>query len=201
MNKIIIVQRIEKLGLHNELRDNLDSRLTFYISKLGYLPIPLPNKIFNFKKTITQLSPNGIILSGGGSPLNKDIRYKNENKLIEFAIANNLPILGICRGAQALNIYNGGKISKIKNHVGTRHKIYGTIVKNKNISVNSYHDYGFDKKLIGKNLNILAYSSDQNIECFVHKKYKMMGIMWHPERYSKQRDFDKYLIKNFFKWI
>ena len=200
MNKIIIVQRYEKIGFHNEWRDNLDCRLSYYVSLLGYIPIPIPNKLTNFKKILLSINPNGIILSGGGDPLKHDFRYKTELKLINFAIKKNLPILGICRGAQLLNIYSGGNISKVQNHVKSNHKILGPITSKKKIYVNSYHDYGFDNKLLGKNLKVMAYSEDDNIECFLHKKYKMMGIMWHPERYKKSRVFDKKLIRNFFKW-
>ena len=124
MKKVIVTQRFEKIGKHRELRDNLDIRLCNLIEKLGYGSIPLPNNLKNINKFIYQISPHAIILSGGGDPLKKDKRRKNEFKLIQYSLKKKIPLIGICRGAQVLNIYFGGKIMKIRNHVRKKHKIY-----------------------------------------------------------------------------
>ena len=196
MKKVIVTQRFEKIGKHRELRDNLDIRLCNLIEKLGYGSIPLPNNLKNINKFIYQISPHAIILSGGGDPLKKDKRRKNEFKLIQYSLKKKIPLIGICRGAQVLNIYFGGKIMKIRNHVRKKHKIYGPLIgKKQNISVNSFHDYGFNQNLLGKDLKILASSSDKIIESFCHNKHKLLGIMWHPERYKKLKKFDKNLFK------
>ena len=117
MKKIIITQRFEKIGKFNELRDNIDSRLPNLIQNLGYTPILLPNNLNNLKNFIKDISPKGIILSGGGDALKKDLRYKTENELIKISIKKRIPMIGICRGAQALNIFFGGELIKVKNHV------------------------------------------------------------------------------------
>lgn len=199
MNKIIITQRIEKLGEHNELRENVDTRLIALVDTLGYVPILIPNNLVNIKKFINEISPSGIILSGGGDPRKKDLRYRTENELIKISLKENIPTIGLCRGAQAINLFFGGKLLKVKNHVRRNHRIFGKIINKDKIKVNSYHDYGFYNDTLGKKLNSLANSSDKVIKLFTHNKYKLLGIMWHPERYSKIRDFDKNLIKKFFK--
>jgi N5-(cytidine 5'-diphosphoramidyl)-L-glutamine hydrolase len=199
MKKIIITQRIEKLGEHNELRENVDTRLISLVDKLGYMPILIPNNLVNIKKFINEISPSGIILSGGGDPRVKNLRYQTEKKLIKISLKKDIPTIGLCRGAQAINLFFGGKLLKVKNHVRRNHRIFGTFINNKKIIVNSYHNYGFYKDTLGKKLNLLANSSDKVVKLFTHKNYKILGIMWHPERYSKIRDFDKNLIKKFFK--
>ena len=68
MKKILITQRFEKIGTFKELRDNLDVRLTSLIFKLGYIPVLVPTNSIKVHKYIKQISPNGIILSGGGDP-------------------------------------------------------------------------------------------------------------------------------------
>ena len=51
-----------------------------------------------------------------------------------------------------------------------------------------------------KNLSILHRCfNDNSIESFKHNKHKILGIMWHPEREKKFKDFDKKLIKNFIR--
>ena len=197
MRKIVITQRFEKIGRFNEFRDNIDANLPSFIQKLGYTPILVPNNLDNLNKFIKQISPKGIILSGGGDPSKKDLRYFTENKLIKISINKNIPIIGICRGAQTLNIFFGGKLKRVSGHVRKYHRIFGPLVKNTNIKVNSYHDLGFFKNTLGNNLKLLAYSSDKVVKSFSHNKHKVLGIMWHPERYKKIKNFDKKLIKKY----
>ena len=194
MKKIIITQRMERLGKHKELRDCLDIKLANLFSYLGYIPVPLPNKLKNINKFFKELMPKGIILSGGGNPLLKDLRYKNEKVLIDLSIKNKVPLLGICRGAQRINIHFNGKLKKIKNQTKKKHLIYEN-QKQKGIKVNSYHDFGFSEKMLGKNLKSLAQSQDRIIEYFKHTNYKIIGIMWHPEREKILKKFDKKIIK------
>ena len=93
MKKIIISQRFEKIGKFKELRDNLDTRLTNLILKLGFLPILLPSNSRNVLRYINEISPSGIILSGGGNPKKKDERYNSEKILLNFASKKKIPLL------------------------------------------------------------------------------------------------------------
>ena len=43
MKIIAITQRIQKIGKYKEFRDQLDIRLNYLVTKLGYLPVPIPN--------------------------------------------------------------------------------------------------------------------------------------------------------------
>ena len=64
--------------------------------------------------------------------------------LIKFSLNTNTPLIGICRGMQALGMYFGGVLSQIDNHVNTRHALdYDCPVINSKINrdVNSYHDF------------------------------------------------------------
>lgn len=198
MKKILISQRFEKIGKFRELRDSLDVRLSYLILKLGYLPILLPSNPKNINKYLKHISPSGIILSGGGNPKKKDFRFFSEKKLLNFAVKKKVPLVGICRGAQRINIHYNGKLKKIKNHVRKRHFISGpTLIKNQ--KVNSFHDLGFSEKMMGKKLKVLASASDGIVKYFKHEKKLIYGIMWHPERNKKFSSFDKNLIKKIFK--
>ena len=59
--------------------------------------------------------------------------------------------------------------------------------------VNSYHDFSIVK--LGRSLDNLAFTKDGSIEAFKHKRKKILGIMWHPERYKKIKKFDLDFIK------
>ena len=120
MNKIILItQRLDKFGKHKEIRDNLDTRFIKLILKLNMYPIIIPNNTQYLKKKFLNNKHNirGIILSPGGNPKIKNVRSKIEEMLIIYAKKIKFPLLGICRGAQKINLFFKGKISKIKNHV------------------------------------------------------------------------------------
>ncbi len=198
MKKIGLLLRVDKFGKYKETRDNIDTRFIYLFQKLNFEPILIPTSIKNIELFIAKMSLDGIILSPGGNPLKNDIRKKNEFKIIKYCIKKKIPILGICRGAQIINLYFKGTLKKVKNHVRKNHQIFGNIIKNKKIKVNSYHDLGFDKKMLGRNLIVNAFSKDQVIECFSHKKFNILGLMWHPERNKKINLFDINIIKSFF---
>ena len=40
---------------------------------------------------------------------------------------------------------------------------------------------------------------DINVEFIKHKKFKLYGIMWHPERYNSFKKFDQNIIRKIFK--
>ena len=80
-----------------------------------------------------------------------------------------------------INRFFKGKLVKIDNHVKVKHLIFN--IKSKKVTVNSYHNYGINEKTMDKNLSVLHRCfNDNSIESFKHKKYKILGIMWHPER-------------------
>ena len=61
-----------------------------------------------------------------------------------------------------------------------------------NAVVNSYHSYVIDK--LGTELNPIYLAEDHTIEAFIHTKHRLIGLMWHPERYDCIQDIDALLI-------
>lgn len=198
--KIVISQRLEKIGPFKELRDNIDLRFIQLVEKIGCIPILVPNKLKNTSQYLKISKPNGIILTSGGNPFEKNLRKKTEENLIKYALKKKIPLLGICRGAQSINLYFNGTLTKIKSHVRKNHFIEGKLFNNKiRFKVNSYHDYGIKNKDLGKKLKILFKADDQSIEAFQNENKKIMGIMWHPERRKKIQKIDLKILKKFFR--
>ena len=69
-----------------------------------------------------------IILPGGNDIFSRDkiskVRLKIEFNLIKYAIKKSIPILGVCRGMQVINLYFKGKQNRVYGHMRTKHKIF-----------------------------------------------------------------------------
>ena len=202
-----------KHQLYNEYGHYLNIKWQKLAKKIGINLVILSN-IETTNRFIKEKSIKAIILSGGGS-LSKSFpkidekknskiidyeREKIEKNLIKFSLKSKIPLLGICRGMQAIGMYYGIKLSMVQDHVKTRHKLsyYCPIIK-KNIkrNVNSYHDYGFNTSSIPNTFTINA--AHNNIaEQIVHKDEKILCLMWHPEREIKFNKLDVDLLKIFF---
>ena len=152
----------------------------------------IPNNTYLSEKILKKI--NLLILTGGNDIISNKkeslIRNKIEKNLIKKAIKKKIPILGICRGAQLLNISFGGKIKKVRNQMRTRHNVYiikNDIIKKKVLNVNSFHNFGIKKNNLSKKFVKIAFDKEKNIEMFVSKKHKIIGVMWHPEREDNKK--------------
>ena len=92
-----------------------------------------------------------------------------------------------------MNIYLQGSLSKVTGHVNTINSVQiieNDFFKMQEIEVNSYHEWGINKKDLSSQLHPLAFASDGSIEAAYHNELNWMGIMWHPERGESQIDKD-----------
>ena len=141
-----------------------------------------------------------FVSSGGNSIVSLDQGDANKfRKLLDdyffkYALKKNIPYLGICHGAQHIANYFISTIVKKKNHTKTNHLIFFKSSTRRQ-NVNSYHDYTITK--LGKKLNTIAYTKDGSIEAFKHNNKKILGVMWHPERYKNIKKFDLQFIKKY----
>ena len=196
MKKILITQRFEKIGKFKEKRDNIDIRFVNFFNKIGYLPLLIPNNYQVLRNMLEKTKFDGIVLSPGGNPKLKDIRKQIEEKLINYSIKKKIPLLGVCRGAQSINIFFKGNIKKINNHVRKKKYVYFKENEIKH-EVRCFHDYAIYEKTLSNKFQIVGYTLDGSIEIFKMKTNKIMGIMWHPERIKSISATDKKIIKNF----
>ena len=150
-------------------------------------------KLYLFLKS---LNIKGIILSGGNDVKKKTLRYKSQVFLINFALKNKIPILGICQGMQLMGVKFGSKLVKVKNHIRKNHKLINLSKEEFPKETNSYHQYSL--KNCPKNFFITTKSLDGNIESIKHKVLPWEGWMWHPERDNKINKINNLRLKKIF---
>tara|TARA_Y100000310_G_scaffold165412_1_gene165144 strand:- start:1929 stop:2672 length:744 start_codon:yes stop_codon:yes gene_type:complete len=222
--KMLVAISQREVKKDDKIRDNLENDYVKYYESFGLKLIPIPNTTTNIDWYFENLSIKGIILTGGGD-VNPELynqkpkyemdlsnnRDKIEKKLLNVAIDKNLPVLTECRGTQFLNVFFGGSLiqnikeelrSKVE-HVNITHNIIikdertSTFFNKKELEVNSFHNQGFTKENLSKELKIFAESEDGIIEGVYHKKYPIAGVLWHPERANSDNEFDKNFIQSF----
>jgi len=191
MTLIVITQGVKVCNERKSRLDLVDQRLTHFVQYCGYLPVPIPNSLLfqvndpdlrkiRLEVWLKNISPSGIILSGGANIGCYPDRDLIENMLLDYAERRKIPVLGICRGMQVIASRAKGVLHKISGHVRSRHALKGRIKR----KVNSFHN--FSVKSLPKNFKVLARSMDGEIEAIKHQNLPMEGWMWHPER---EKDF------------
>jgi len=209
MKRIGLTQRVVVVPEHGERRDSLDQRWTGLMDGLGCQVIPLPNAIEDVATYSRDLGIEGFILTGGddvyeysqpgtGAPE----RDRIEHQIIDFCATGKVPLLGVCRGLQALVNHFGGSLSPIDGHVQTRHSVEldpeWMAVPDGRIEVNSFHNMAIKTDDLPGQLTAVAWSEDGTIEAVVHSEYRINGIMWHPEREVMPSALDVALINKLF---
>lgn len=199
MKRIGISQRVDYYPYRNEVRDALDQCWAPLLWSLGLLAIPLSSRNPDHADYLSALDLDGFILSGGnniGEALDRDAL---EASVLIEASRKNLPVLGVCRGMQFINVFCDGNLVTVDKHVVTSHAITGLLADRYDLrTVNSFHDFGIAEQGLGVGLKAIAHSADNLVEAFHHEKELWMGIMWHPERNHPYKEADMKIIANHF---
>ena len=178
---------------------------------------------------------DGIILTGGEdiNPLQYndtinlavcgDINYERdtlERKLFDFAFENKLPLIGVCRGMQMMNVASGGTLyGDIPTEIGTIviHRNNGEVnheivivdtsslifpLGTDTIMVNSWHHQGL--KIMPNHLRVIARAFDGLPEAVVMDKSVhpfMIAVQFHPERLGKENVIHQTMKSSFYNEI
>jgi gamma-glutamyl-gamma-aminobutyrate hydrolase PuuD len=190
---VLVSQRVDALPDRGERRDALDQRLLDWLAASDLLPVPVPNNLERLAALWEHLRPCAVILSGGNDLANyggdAPERDAVERALLARALAEQIPLFALCRGAQLVLDAFGIPLERVVGHVGNRHQVS---INGHTFSVTSYHQWGCRE--LRAPLQVLARSDDGVVEAFTHEHLPVMGIMWHPEREMPFAELDKTLL-------
>jgi len=153
---------------------------------------------------------DGLVLSGGthvhpgryGQQPQVTARYdlrrdETDYQLLTRAEQLDIPVLGICRGAQLINIFHGGSLCQNVTplRVNTRHRplllplqtvrlVNGSriseLMQSPTIGANRIHSQAIKK--LGSNLQVTAVDNDLFVQAIENRgRQWLMGVQWHPE--------------------
>lgn len=155
---------------------------------------------------------HGILLVGGGdldparfagaieaAEAVDHARDAFETTLVRAARAVRVPVLGVCRGCQVLNVALGGTLELVEGHRQTQtlalssHPVVlaagsrlGEVVGGTHLKVNSFHRWRVAD--LGLGLVAAARSPDGGIEAIEAKgEWWAIGVQWHAELLGEER--------------
>jgi putative glutamine amidotransferase len=212
---------------HQDWRDYLPHAYIDYLQVLGIWPVLIPTALAYPDAYLTALGIEGLILTGGsdvdparyGQPDTGSIRIVPGRDQIEFALLRwmaerNLPVIGICRGMQVLNVFfGGGLVQDIRTRLQSPiphdtpdglHRVQivdqriAAVLNTSELVTNSHHHQGTTNDLLADDLTVFAISEpDGVIEGVLHREKPVIGVQWHPERPTPSRELDLKLFRHF----
>jgi N5-(cytidine 5'-diphosphoramidyl)-L-glutamine hydrolase len=181
MKAVAITQRVSVVPSYGERRDCLDQAWTKFLAACGLVPVLLPNVIEAALALCEGTGIAGLVLTGGNdlAALGGDAPERDavENALLDLAERRRLPVLGVCRGMQAIQQRFGVPLRRVEGHVAPRQVIR---IDGEPKEVNSFHHFAaFDSR---PPLKVWAVADDGVVKAVRHASRAITGIMWHPER-------------------
>ena len=138
-----------------------------------------------------------------------------EMKLIDEAVRKRLPILGICRGEQLLNVYFGGSLHQglaglyvedpevrtilpRKRIVVESGSCLATVMGRRPVRVNALHRQAIDR--LGRGIRVAARDRNGIVQAIEHESLPLVvGVQWHPEylpQMPQQRAMFRELVRH-----
>ena len=216
-----------RIGISSNRKDGLSCIADTYVQsvvKAGGAPVLIP--VITDMEALTAIVSglDGLLMSGGGDinplyigeepiPQLQDVdTFRDEFDLILLRLATNrqLPVMGICRGHQLINVAFGGSVyqdihsqheATLFKHsqtmpreqashsvriTDTSSRLFDLLKKEPDIFVNSFHHQAV--KDIAPEFKETAVAPDGINEAMEHPEKEIFSVQWHPEAMAANDD-------------
>ena len=123
-------------------------------------------------------------------------RDRAELALLQEFTAAGKPVLGVCRGLQAINVFFGGTlVQDVPGHgaLNGRDRLHDVWTAPSFLrplcgefrAVNSAHHQAAGR--LGSGLRAVQWTGDGVVEALCHKRLPVWAVQWHPERLGELR--------------
>ena len=137
-------------------------------------------------------------------------RDELEKRLIRQALDRGLPVFGICRGMQLINVVAGGTLHQNIESFYEEHPAIRSVLPRKQVEiepdsllaralgktaadVNALHDQAIDR--LGEDMKVCAREPSGVVQAVEHSRRPfLLGVQWHPE-YLPQRPEQRALFR------
>ena len=130
-------------------------------------------------KEILEYKPNGVFLSNGpGNPKNCIKTIRTTEELVE-----NVPLMGICLGAQILTLSQGGDTYKLKFGHRSQNQPALDLKTGRCYITTQNHGYAVDASCLEKAALECWFinANDNTVEGVQHRNKPVFAVQWHPE--------------------
>jgi putative glutamine amidotransferase len=188
------------------------------LERAGASPLPLDERASPAERAAAWETMDGLLLSGGadvdparygesasGARAVEPGRDALEDEAYRAALAAGVPVLGVCRGLQAINVFAGGSlVQHLEGHESepypspavTRHPLELTagsrlaliLGESSDLEVNSYHHQAITADRLAPGLRVAATADNAGVGELVEAVEStdpdrwLMGVQCHPER-------------------
>ena len=211
MERVALTTRMMQ-SEYGEWRDAVAQDWSTYLHAQDLSLVSVPNDPENCVQYLDDV--RALIITGGDdiillSPEDESDdprarRDRTEYILLKEALEREIPVFGVCRGIQLINLAFGGPLCPVEesqtehstqNHVAVHHPVEivdeetKELFQRENLIVNSFHSTAL--KDIGEELIATVKSPDGLIEGIRHESKKLSAVIWHPERAFEDDDTRK----------
>jgi putative glutamine amidotransferase len=213
-------------------RHALSDNYSMAIEAAGGIPVMLPAHYRDIEAMLDRL--DGVVITGGGdidpSLYGQQAHEKTDGvdaerdafelAIVQAAITRDLPLLGICRGLQMLNVALGGTLYQdvadlyaganehrqqaLKIHHEEKFQVamltpgshpLRAIVGDDQFEINSFHHQGIEN--LAEPLEAMATTADRLIEAVYHPgKTYCLAVQWHPEMLAPNHEEEAAIFRS-----
>lgn len=210
MKRVLVSQRVVE-GPHGDTRDALEHTYVTFLERHGFTVLPVSNAVAD-AGAYMDAGIHGVVLTGGNDVGTSFERDRTEASLLRAAIERRVPVLGICRGMQFINVFFGGTLEPDLEQTpawathtpGGTHAVAITDEAARDAlgadacEVNTFHRQAVMTATLAPALKVFAADRGFGVvEGLFHPELAIAGVQYHPERREVTASVDERLIGAF----